>query len=103
MRSNYPHPVIFRIDIENMRHSMSHALMGYSDKLSEALQQALDTYLTPENVQRVLDTEVIRTLDLTIKEEVQKFFRYDPAGRAIVVEAIKKRLLENTTLTALDE
>lgn len=94
---------IIRFELEGIKHSLYVALSEYSLQMDEQLKEALEKYFTPDNIQRVIDQEVWRTLDIVIKEEVIKFFREDNEGRKIIATAVKEKLLNNETYTPLDD
>lgn len=93
---------IIRLEVERMRHTMVTALTAASLKLDEDIQRAVEEFCQPEHIAQIIHDETERTLNVVIAEEVQKFFRYGE-GRKAVAESVKKRLMEATTYTPLDE
>jgi hypothetical protein len=85
-----PIPII-KLEVENMRHTMAFALSKYATELDEILQAALVVYCTPENLERVIQSEATKVLDQVIKEEVENWFMYGE-GRKVIKEAIEKKL-----------
>lgn len=100
MSSHIPLPLI-RLDVQNMRHSMAVALSKYTTELDETLQAALEAYCTPQNLERVIQSEVTKVLDQVIREEVKNWFIYGE-GRKAIKEAVEKKLRDSETYTPLD-
>jgi hypothetical protein len=96
-----PVPVI-RLEVERMRQTMVAHLSNAALQLDEDIQCAVEAYCQPDHLSKIIHDETERTLNAVIAEEVQKFFRYGE-GRKAVAESVKKRLLEATTYTPLDD
>ena len=92
---------LIKLEVEGMRHTMAMALTEYTVRLDETLQAALAAYCTPENLERVIQSETQKVLDRVIREEVQNWFTYG-AGRKAIKEAVEKKLRDNRTYTPLD-
>jgi hypothetical protein len=95
-----PIPII-KLEVQGMRHTMAFALSQYTAQIDETLQAALEAYCTPENLERVIQTETAKILDQVIKEEVKNWFTYGE-GRKAIKEAVEKKLGDNETYTPLD-
>ncbi len=61
---------IFHIEIANMRYTIQQALLNYADCLGAELQKAVDEYLTPEHVGKIIRQTVERKIDAAVKEKV---------------------------------
>jgi len=85
---------IIRLEVEGMRHSISVALSKHTMEMDAMIQDALASYCTPENIAHIIRSETTRALDEVIKQEISNFFYYG-AGRRVVVEAVKEKLLRN--------
>lgn len=94
---------IIRFELEGIKHSLMVALSEYSLRMDEQLKESLERYFEPDNIRRVIEQEVWRTLDATIKEEVKNFLRYGGEGRKVIAAAVKEKLLNNKTYTLLDD
>lgn len=80
---------IVEVRIKNMEHTMLTALTEAEAQRDQWIAEALHEALLPENVQRVIASEVKRTLDRVIAQEVERYYSYGK-GRDIV----KQRLME---------
>lgn len=92
-----------RLELESMKLSMVQMLHDQAMVLDSMLKNAVDEYCKPENLRKVIETNVQRTLDAAIREEIEGFFRYKQEGREIIAEAVKKKLLDRKTYTSLDD
>lgn len=88
--SNLP---IIRIEIEGMRQSILAALSEREVQMDAYVSEAITRYATPENLARVIDAEVSRSIDAAIKEATESYFKYGE-GRKFIVAAVAKRLGE---------
>lgn len=105
MSPNDDHPYqvpVIRLEIQRLKQTLMVALSDHATQMDADLQAALDRYLTPENVARIIDEEAHRQLDALIKEEVANWFRYG-GGRQAIKEAIEAKLDNRRTYTPLDE
>jgi hypothetical protein len=93
---------IIRLEVEGIRRTMSAMLAEHAVQMDADLREAVDAYCTPENLARVVKDAATRALDATIKEEVEKFFRWGD-GRAAVAAAVKESILAKKTFTPLDD
>lgn len=88
---------IVRLEVEHMKESILMAFTEREASLDEDLRAAVDAYCTPENIRRVIASAVGSTLDIVIREEVERFYRYG-AGRRVVAEAVGAKLSEGLAL-----
>jgi hypothetical protein len=93
---------IVRLEVERMKQTIVTALTHQALQLDRDIQTAVESYCTERNIAALIQGEVNRVLDSVIAEEVKRFFQYGE-GRKVVAEAVKKRLLDGTTFTPLDE
>lgn len=82
---------IIRLEVDHMRHSMLVALSEYQVRLDSDLKAAVEAYCTPENLSRILDDAVKKTLDRVIKEQTEHYFLYGD-GRKAINEVVEKKL-----------
>ena len=85
-----------------MRHSILTALTHHQVQMDKNIQEAIDAYCQPENIKRIIDDAAFQALDNAIKEEVKNFF-WKGEGRMAIAEAVKKKLLNRESYTALDD
>ena len=90
-------PVV-RIEVEQMRHSIMKAFSERQLVRDEMVKEAIERATEPERVTEVIDREVRRVLDKTIRDEVERFFRHSGEGREIIAEAVKEKLLSRDDL-----
>lgn len=81
---------IVEVHIKNIEHTMLAALTEAEARRDEWIADALERAMSEENVRRVIDQEVARSLDAVIRQEVERYFNYGK-GREIV----KRRVLED--------
>jgi hypothetical protein len=93
---------IIRFELEGMKRTMVTALAQHQKLMDQDIQDAVNSYCTPENIKRVIHEAAFRALDHAIKEEVDKFFRYGE-GRKQIAEVIKEKLLKKETYGPLDD
>jgi len=101
MPLNTPIPII-RLEVEHMHHTMMVALSEYTAQLDSYLKDALDKFCTPENLRRIIEEEVYRTLDIVIREQVKNWFLYGD-GKKVIKQAVEQKLKDGTTWTPLDD
>lgn len=82
---------IIRLEIEHMRETLCVALAEHRFMMDNYIKEAVDAYCTPENISRVVKESALKQLDIAIREEVEKFFRYGN-GRKAVSEAVEAAL-----------
>ena len=92
---------LIRFEIEGMRHSLRIALMEHQVKMDSDMRAAIDAYCTPENIARIIRESAWRILDVVIKEEVDRFFRYGDGRKAVAI-AVREAILRRETYTPLD-
>lgn len=92
---------IIRLEVEAMRHTIQVALSQHSAQLDQNIQSAIEEYCTADNIERVVKKAAAAALDVAIKEEVDRFFRYG-AGREAVAASVKESILKKKTYTSLD-
>ena len=86
---------IITLEVEHMKHQIKVALTEYEAMLSKEIQDAVDTYCTPENVHRVVSETVKRVVDDSLKSEMHDYFRYGPGHFAllsVIRESIGKHI-----------
>lgn len=93
---------IIRLEVEGMRRTMAAMLAKHAVQIDKDIQEAVEAYCTPENLAFVVKTAASKALDATIREEVDKFFRYGD-GRTAVAAAVKESILKKETFTQLDD
>jgi hypothetical protein len=92
---------IIKLQVDHMRHEMAMALSSYTAQLDQNLQQAIERFCTPENLQRIIEDEADKQLDIAIREAVKHWFIYGE-GRAVIKRAVEDKLRNNSTFTPLD-
>ena len=80
-----------RLTLERMEASILHAFSEYEVQLDDDIRRAVAEYCQPENIKRVIADHVKRSLDATIKEEVDRFYRYGK-GREVVRRALEETI-----------
>ena len=85
---------IIRLEVDRMRHTIAKAFTEYELQISEEIRQAVDTYCSEDNIQRVVSDSVRVTLDRAIDEEITKYFAYGEGRKFIAKEVIKRLELE---------
>jgi hypothetical protein len=84
-------PPIIRIEIESMKHALNVMLSQHAALMSQEMQQAVDTFCTPERIQKLITETAHRELEGIVKDEIAAFFRYG-AGRRSIRDSIQKQL-----------
>jgi hypothetical protein len=74
---------IIRLEVEGMKHGILVALSEYAAKVDADIQAAVERYCQPENIARVVQAAAERSIDIAIKEEIDRFFRFGDGRRAI--------------------
>lgn len=85
---------ILKLELDHMRHSMAIALTEYTQRLDETLHQAVEAYCTPENLTRVINEQVEKTMGDVIKDEVRVWFTHGD-GRKVIIAEVQRRLSED--------
>ena len=98
-----PMPIpILRLEMENMKHSLSIALHDYAIGMDHDIQAAIAAYCTPERLSYIVSEEAFRVIIQVVKEEVKNFY-VNGEGRRIVRQVVLEKLAENRTYTLADE
>jgi len=74
---------IIRLEVQGMKHTITHALMEHQTQMDEDIQKAVEDYCSEENISRVITQACRAELEQAIKEEVSSFFRYGDGRKAI--------------------
>jgi hypothetical protein len=83
-------PVI-RIEIEGMKQSILHAIMERQLMMDEWVTEAVERELSDDRIKAMIEREVQRTIENTVREEVDKFYRLGK-GRGLVASIVQSRL-----------
>lgn len=73
---------IIRLEIERMKQTILQALPQHAAAMDASVQDAIERYCTPENIEAVVRTAATQALDAAVKEEVRSFFPVQQAGAA---------------------
>lgn len=84
---------IISLEVQGMRHTIKVALDRHSAEMDQYIQEALDRYCEPNNIQAVVHQAATRAIDAAVKTSIEHFFRYGK-GRAVVKEVVEQRLAE---------
>ncbi len=93
---------IIRLEVEGMRHAILTAFTEQAVKTDAYVRAEVERYCAPANIEQIIRTAAREALDSAIKQEVDSFFRYGE-GRKAVAAAVKAKLLEKYSDTALDD
>jgi hypothetical protein len=93
---------IIKLEVDHMKHTMMVALSKYTAQLDRNLQEAVERFCTPENLQRIIENEADKQLDIVIREQVRAWFNYGE-GRDVIKRAVEQKLKDATTWTPLDK
>ena len=85
-------PPIIKLEIEQMHHSIAHALSQHFAEMDAWVQEEITRQCSDINVKSIIAGEVRRALNKVIYDEVDKYFLREPEGRSIIRNAIRKRL-----------
>lgn len=85
---------IITLTVEGMQQTVRQALLAHAATMSQEIQIAVDQYVTPENIQAVVDSSVRKHIDECLREAVKDFFGWSGAGRQAVRDAVLQRLNE---------
>lgn len=88
------HLPIISIQIESMKHIIQHLLAEQACQLDSMVNEAVDTYCSSENLERVVSTSVQTEINRAIEEEIRSFYSRGD-GRAtikkLVVETLSRK------------
>jgi len=90
---NPEHVPIIRLELQNMKHSIWHALTQYEVEIDQYIQEALDRVCSHENIREVVMRQTKATLEYELKELIDHFFKYGD-GRKALEEMVWKKLSE---------
>jgi hypothetical protein len=94
--------VTIRMEVDRLKTTLLGALMGYELQLKEQLEEAVEEFCAEGNLRRIIQATTYQTLRTVIEEEVRNWYTHGQ-GREAIKEAVRKRLDENTTYSALDD
>ena len=83
-------PVV-RLEVEYMKHAILHAFTEHTLKVDADVKAAVERFCRPENIAAIVEDAVNHALKEAIYSEIENFYRYG-AGKAHIVEAVRKRL-----------
>lgn len=83
-----PSPVIIRMELERMKHSIKTALLDHNEELSNMITNAVEDELTCERVQSEVKRIVAEEFDSAVKEAIHDFFRWGH-GKKAITDAVK--------------
>ena len=86
-------PPIIRIEIEAMKQTLNMMLSEHRALMTQEMQEAVDTFCTPERIHKLIEETAHRELEAIVKDEIANFFRYG-AGRRNIRDSIQKKLNE---------
>lgn len=75
-----------------MKQSIHMALSDYAVQVDHDVRTAIDDYLKPDNIERIVRKYVNQYLEACLREEVKSLFEYSGPGRAVIREAIREKL-----------
>lgn len=84
-------PVI-RIELQRAQYALNAIIQEAFLQRDEDVKRAIETALSPENIQRWLSDSVTTEIRKAIDQEIQSFYRYG-AGREALKEMVVKRLM----------
>lgn len=82
---------IVRFEIESIKHTLATAIDSHLLKLDQDFKVALDKECDPDNIRRILEDQVSKSVEERIREEVDNFFKYGE-GKKIVQQKVIERL-----------
>lgn len=85
---------IIRLSLEGMQMSILHAFAQYQVENDAMVKEAVEAFLKPENVQRIVAQCVEREIKSALEKEISTFFLYG-AGRDFLAKAVKEKLLSS--------
>lgn len=74
---------IIRFEVEGMKHSLMIALREHSALMDSQVQQAVEDFCKPENIDMVMRNMVNEQMKRAVEEEVRNFFSYGDGRRAV--------------------
>lgn len=83
--------VIIKLEVGRLKQTIQVAMSQYTEDLTDIVQKGVDKYCTVENLTALIDKEVKSVINITVKEEIHRFYRYGE-GSKVVKEAIRARL-----------
>lgn len=83
-------PVI-RFEIEGFSQSIRHAFALHHKEVGEYISKAIEEYVTPENLNALVEQKVKEEVDACIKNSIHEYFSYGD-GRKYISEAVIKKL-----------
>ena len=92
---------IIRLEVEGIKRSMIIALTEHQAQMDEDVRKAVESYCTPENITRIVDSATAKALNEAIQAEVKEFF-WNGDGRKAVAAAVKESILKKESYTPLD-
>lgn len=82
---------IIRLEIEGIKHSVVRMLDEHLFQIDADVREAVERLVTPDIISGAIAREVANVMDIVIKEEVDRYYRYGE-GRAAIKAAIIERL-----------
>lgn len=79
---------IIKLEIGRMQQTLSVALTEHAVRMDSIVQEAIEAYCTPVNLNAIIHQTTTEALDAAVKEEVRLFFSKSNAGRLAVREAV---------------
>jgi hypothetical protein len=85
---------IIRFEVEHLKHCIVHAFSEYALQFDKDVKGAIERFCQPQNIQRIMDAAVEKTMRDVINAEIETFFKYGN-GREVVKRIINRKLEES--------
>ena len=75
---------IIRIELEGVRSSITQMMSAHHNEFNEMVKESVETYVTPENLQRKIDTAVQKAIDNAIDELSNDYYIKQALKTAVI-------------------
>lgn len=82
---------IISVSISGMRESLRVAVVEHSEEINTILQNAIDEYCTPANLQSVILSTVRTQINKAVQDAIKHYYQYGE-GREEVKKAVEEAL-----------
>lgn len=76
-------PFVIRMEVDRMRETVRQAIMLRQEAMNDELQRVVDAVVTEENVMTIIELNLRKEIEQSIRDELHAFFQYGAGKKAV--------------------
>jgi hypothetical protein len=93
-------PPIIKLEIQQMHYTIANAISQHFAEMDAWVQEAIEQQLSDDKIKDLISVKTWEALNKLLDEEIKNYF-FEPEGRAIIRNAVRKRIQEAEDLDLL--